>query len=414
MKSIKLHTKRMFWKINNADNKYMRKKNEALILLSIIFLLTILAGLKEPEIMGFRICGWSWVLSFIVSCLFIFIIRGNRIIFPFVWWVPFFLYLLLVSDLSQKEDIYRFLIFLCPVLVGVAASRFYLYNYNKLRTYYFRAVLGLWFIYILAVILSENMRVPIDIYAIAGPPMTAVLLMIIALEDPFLRRMKLYVFSAACILFCIILEARMPIIIILSLFLFRIKNISFIIRMIMFVTVCLIFIILFQYSIIQSYFFRYGHGDFIDLLSLDPNIIKTSGRLYAWPIYWDAIMKQPWFGHGSTFSVDFGAYAFGGWAHPHNEYIRILFDYGFVGAVLFLIPILNLVYQCINGTRHALTEETKWLCSVGLWGIFSMFLLGLTGNVLMYVAWYGNLLFALIGFGLARFKFEQSTYISKN
>lgn len=389
-------------------------KNEALILLLIIFLLTIMAGLKEPEIMGFRICGWSWVLSFIVSCLFIFIIRGNRITFPFVWWVPFFLYLLIVSDLSQKEDIYRFLIFLCPVLVGVAASRFYLYNYNKLRTYYFRAVLGVWFIYILAVILSGNMRVPIDIYAIAGPPMTSVLLMIIALEDPFLKRMKLYVFSAACILFCIILEARMPIIIIISLFLFRLKNISFIRRMIMFVSVCLIFILLFQYSIIQSYLFRYGHGDVIDLLSFDSNIIKTSGRLYAWPIYWDTIMKQPWFGHGSTMSVDFGNINFIGWSHPHNEYIRVLFDYGFIGGLLFLIPIFSLSYHCIIGVRRSASENTKWLCSIGLWGIIAMFLLGLTGNVLMYVAWYGNLLFALIGFGLSHFKFEQSTYISKN
>jgi len=113
-------------------------------------------------------------------------------------------------------------------------------------------------------------------------------------------------------------------------------------------------------------------------------------------------------------SVDFGNITFIRWSHPHNEYIRILFDYGFLGAILFLIPILNLAYQCFKGTRHALTEETKFLCSVGLWGIIAMFLLAITGNVLMYVAWYGNLLFALIGFGLSRFNFEQSRYMIKN
>lgn len=388
-------------------------EKKGLILLSIIILLTVLAGLKEPEILGFRICGWSWVLSLIVSCVFIFIIRGNHIAFPFVWWLPFFFYLLIVSDLSQEEDIYRFLIFLCPVLVGIAASRFYLYNYDKIRTYYFRAVWGVWFVYIFAVILSEN-RMPIDIYAIAGPPMTAVLLMIIALEDSFLKKMKLYIFSAGCFLFCIIIEARMPIIIILSLFLFRLKNISFVRRIIMFVSLFLIIILLFQYSIIQSYLFRQGYGDIIDLLSFDPNIIKTSGRLYAWPIYWDEIMKQPWFGHGSTMSVDFGNINFIKWSHPHNEYIRILFDYGFVGALLYLMPIFYLVYRCFIGIRRSVSEATKWLCSIGLWGIFAMFILAITGNVLMYVAWYGNLLFALIGFGLSHFEFEQTCSNVKN
>jgi hypothetical protein len=370
-------------------------------------LLTIVAGLKEPTIFEFRICGLAWVVSLIVSCLFILIIRGNRITFPFVWWVPFFLYLLIISELNQKEDIYRFLILLCPVLVGIAASRFHLYNDDKLRSYYFRAAWGLWFVYIFAVILSGNKMV-IDIYAIAGPPMTAVLLMVIALEDSSLKRMKLYVFSAGCFLFCIIIEARMPIIIILSLFLFRLKNISFVRRIIVFALLCLTFIFLFQYHIIQAYLFRYAHGDMIDLLTFDPNIIKTSGRLYAWPIYWDEIMKQPWFGHGSTMSVDFGNMNFKGWSHPHNEYIRILFDYGFIGALLFLIPIFNLSYHCIIGLRKSVSEDTKWFCSIGLWGIITMFLLGITGNVLMYVAWYGNLLFALIGFGLSHFEFEQS------
>jgi hypothetical protein len=383
------------------------------VLLLIIFMLSIFAGLKEPTIFEFRICGWVWVISLLVAGIFIFIINGNRVTFPLVWWLPFFLYIMIMSDLSQRDDIYRFLIFLCPILLGIAASRFYLYNFERVQIIYVFSVCGIWLLYICTVLLTDE-RLPIDIYAIAGPPMTVVLLSIIALEDPFIRKFKLYLVLLLCFVFCIFTDARMPILLIIFLFLLRIKNISFVSRISMFVVLCFLFFFLFRYSFVQDYIFRYGEGDIIDLLSLDPNLIKTSGRLYAWPIYWGEIMKQPWFGHGSTMSVDFGNITFIRWSHPHNEYIRILFDYGFLGAILFLIPILNLAYQCFKGTRHALTEETKFLCSVGLWGIIAMFLLAITGNVLMYVAWYGNLLFALIGFGLSRFNFEQSRYMIKN
>lgn len=377
-----------------------------LIFLSIIFLLTIFAGLKEPEILGFRICGWSWVLSLFVACLFLFFIKGNRISFPIILWIPFFLYLAIMSDINQRDDIYRLLIFLCPVFVGISASRLYLYNYKKLRIYNIRSLGGLLIVYIIAVLISGN-RFPTDIYAIAGPPMTAALLLIIALEDHLLERWKLYLISLVCFIYCIVVEARMPIIIIPTLFILRLKFASFSRRLFILVGLFLIAYYLFYTDAVQANLFRGGSGTILDLLSFDTSLLKTGGRLYAWPIYWNEILNSPFFGHGSTFSVDFGTYSFGGWSHPHNEYIRILFDYGFVGAFLFIVPILYLCYLCFIGVRNSLSEGTKWLCSIGLWGLISMFLLGITGNVLMYVAWYGNLLFAIIGFALARLDYEK-------
>jgi len=168
-------------------------------------------------------------------------------------------------------------------------------------------------------------------------------------------------------------------------------------------------LILFNTNPVQENLFRRGHGTIWDIASFDPGELHTSGRLTAWPLYIQGI-EDVWFGQGSTASVEFGNATFGTgkWSHPHNEYIRIVFDYGIVGTVLFAIPVLLLLYTCHKRAFSGL-PDTLWLYRVSAGGIVVMLLLGITGNVLMYVAWFGNMLFATIGVAYGRSSIRNST-----
>jgi len=204
----------------------------------------------------------------------------------------------------------------------------------------------------------------------------------------------------------------MPILVLFAVMIFGLREISLRKRVVLGFLLFSIGIILFMSVHVQENLFRSGHGTIKDIISCDPALLNVGGRLTAWPIYINGI-ENIWFGDGSTASVIFGNATFGAgkWSHPHNEYIRVLFDYGVFGVVLLSIPIVWLLVLLYKKGRSNNANDMRWICFAGFNGIFATLLLGISGNVLMYVAYIGNMLFATIGY---TFALEDKTINARN
>ncbi|PKH01066.1 polymerase [Psychromonas sp. MB-3u-54] len=80
----------------------------------------------------------------------------------------------------------------------------------------------------------------------------------------------------------------------------------------------------------------------------------TSGRVIAWPLVWESIIKAPFFGYGREAMKNIGltqkifteSGGSEGFTHPHNSYLQWLQDNGFVGGIpVFIFYFLIIKYS---------------------------------------------------------------------
>src|SRR5215211_2658643 len=73
--------------------------------------------------------------------------------------------------------------------------------------------------------------------------------------------------------------------------------------------------------------------------------INVEGRDQMWRTILDSWSESPWIGKGAGSSSEVVENALGpGVEHPHNDYLRILHDYGVVGLVLWLLALGQLLW----------------------------------------------------------------------
>jgi hypothetical protein len=100
---------------------------------------------------------------------------------------------------------------------------------------------------------------------------------------------------------------------------------------------------------------RFFHGDTANVGGFSLNV---TGRDALWSANWGWFKQRPLIGHGAGASDRLtNALPFHGAGHPHNDYLRILVDYGIIGFVLWVAAYLALLrltwkrWQAVRGTR---------------------------------------------------------------
>jgi hypothetical protein len=92
--------------------------------------------------------------------------------------------------------------------------------------------------------------------------------------------------------------------------------------------------------------------------------------------------------------------AFGkSFATPLNDYLRILFEFGLVGLVLFLSAAALQLHSIVRRRRGVEARERWELLAVHL-GFLALFLFAVTENVIVYGVYFMHPLFALTGAAL--------------
>jgi len=87
------------------------------------------------------------------------------------------------------------------------------------------------------------------------------------------------------------------------------------------------------------------NGTTMSSLDFGDSEVDTSGRLVMWAVVWESYLDSPWIGKGMGSSADLVQGALLGIDHPHCDYLMLLHDYGVVGLMLFLLGLINLVYN---------------------------------------------------------------------
>jgi O-antigen ligase len=117
---------------------------------------------------------------------------------------------------------------------------------------------------------------------------------------------------------------------------------------------------------------RFFHGDTANIGGFSLNV---TGRDALWSANWGWFKERPLIGHGAGASDRLtDALPFHGAGHPHNDYLRILVDYGIVGFVLWITAYLALLrltwrrWQAVRG-MHVYAEHVHAAAFLVLIGI---------------------------------------------
>ncbi len=150
---------------------------------------------------------------------------------------------------------------------------------------------------------------------------------------------------------------------------------------------------LFYTPIFQQRFFHEGSGSLLDVF--EGNFLSF-GRFEAWPDIWEEAWRRPTFGHGIGSAFNFVPTVWEDMNHVHNDYLRVGFELGLVGVVLFVGSLLWQLWDLRRRIRRSGgTLRTAFTAS---WlGLVVLMITAFTDNTLSYNLWYMNPLFAVLG-----------------
>jgi O-antigen ligase len=118
----------------------------------------------------------------------------------------------------------------------------------------------------------------------------------------------------------------------------------------------------------------------------------ATGRSELWSVTWHEFEQSPWIGHGAGASEEFLT-TLGGADHPHNDYLRLLNDYGIVGTGLWILGIV-LIVMALYRAWLWLDARRDPLARIELWGLLSIAAVlatMVTSNPLVYMHVQGPL-----------------------
>ncbi len=92
----------------------------------------------------------------------------------------------------------------------------------------------------------------------------------------------------------------------------------------------------------------------------------SSGRLDMWIGTFDAILEQPLFGYGESQFRIVVPEAFGGFNHPHNALLQILFQWGLTGGACFVALAAWVVWKVCRATGGSPNHVPAFLVAASL------------------------------------------------
>jgi len=367
----------------------------------LIALNTVIAGLGGLKVFGFAFHGWSWIISLFISLFLFFGGKGRAHTLIYIWF-PWIVWVLIKTDFSDLLSIQRCLLLLTPIIVFFATIKSHYIKIRHIKNAYLMVFGGSWLvclIYSLCVVLQVSINKK---YGGAGQAMTFELIAIAALGYIRINKIVGFLGFITSLIYCVIFDARIEVLAIILISSVAFPGFAKRRKIILFILGFFLAGAIFYSSPVQREIFWKGEGTICDLFSFNPKIVKSSGRLTNWPVYFQGI-KNIWIGEGCGSSMDYGLKTFRSkkWSHPHNEFIRVIFEFGIIGFILLILPFSYIFSKLtvINKKKgiERKSKELEWVGFVSRYGLLSLFLISLTDNVLLYGAFFGNLLFVTIG-----------------
>lgn len=354
-----------------------------------------------PFLRALPISFLGWALP-LLGCA-VYVIAKPKISFPIFIWVPWICWVLIYLVLADADNAFqRSIMLLTPLVVGVAFSSIRVDAIILARCK--RLMLSFIAIYLIASIVARGSGA-------AGVITASLLAAWVAAGYGTYNRSKDLIIWGMLAAVPVISVTRMGILAVGITLASTFAPLSLRKRIIIVVAMIFTGLAVFQMDRVQEKMFFSGQGTLeqafdsgLAMLAGREDVgsgdFRTNARLAMTLTLKARIQDAYWFGHGANAVEEVTRKFFDGLTHPHNDWLRLQHDYGTFGMLIFGF---TLFAQAISAWRVARTldgEAARFMYAAAS-AFIPMAMFMLTDNVILYVAWFGNLHFAMLGLGYA-------------
>lgn len=355
-------------------------------------LLPEVAGILHLPSIGIRWTGVAWITMFLVSLGFI-ICGKKKVTMPYLVWLPWFIMVIYycIDDLTFW-GVQASLQYICFPVVGFAASTL---TYDEYAIQYISKLFVKWSLYIicgffLTVITGLH-------FVVLGAPgaMTLSVIGTIGLSLYFIMKRKWGAVQYwISLLIVFMLMTRTGIAMLLLIGFFHPGNKKVVSRILFAVLACIAALIIIH----SDSFMQKSFGDNRDVESMTFEDLNTNGRTALWTTVTPYIERNFWFGNGCRadyFFLKNNGYIINEF---HNDFLAVLFDYGFLGIVVITFAmLLQFLMLYSRKPTDKSSDFEKVIYSSAAIIFLSWVGFAFCDNALKYSIQFGNFHWVLIG-----------------
>ena len=352
------------------------------------------------QFLNYSIASIGWLIPLMVSILII-LRNPLSIKFPTYIWLPWICLVSVYLVFAEAPNaLHRSVIMLTPLIVGMAVSKSRigekeLESYSKLFRY---MAIGLYIVILFKTGIIITGMLPART-GLAAEAMTGTLFCSLFVTNYVFGRKKELGWWAAFAAIPYIALTRTAIVAAGLSLPMTFAPMKIFKRVIFLSLIVMLAIPMFYTERVQHKMFYSGSGTIAEVHPDNPDF-ATSGRIALWDALGTAIDEKPYFGHGANASELFVSVRTGGLTHPHNDWLRLEYDYGYFGMGVFALSLIMQLLHILKRAKNS-TGETKILFYAGASTILSFVLFMFSDNIILYAAFFGNLQFAIIGIAYA-------------
>jgi O-antigen ligase len=390
-------------KIRISKINKLRHSKLPLLIWFVVLSAAISGSFGGLDFFGFYIKGYAWFVQIMVSAVFL-LRFPKKVSFPWHIWFPWICLVMIYLAFSDYPNaLQRSVMMLCPIVVGMAVSIYPIREeeisvFNMLCRY---LAIALCIIVIFKTGIYLTGKLP-EISGLAAEVMIGTLLAALFAVRHAYGNKDALPYWAAVLAIPVIAVTRTAIVATALTLPLTFAPMKFSKRLIIFAIVCALGIGVFYTERFQKKMFYSGQGAIKDLALNNPDF-RTVGRAKLWEMMEEEIKTKPWLGHGANAQEEFIFCYAGFYGQPHNDWIRLLFDYGYLGTLIYAFCIILQSYHAWNKVRVT-TGGTRMLFYAGASSFLPFVLFMFTDNIILYVSFFGNLHFTILGLAYASLK----------
>ena len=367
-----------------------------------------------PDGLSISVSYLGWIIP-LLGCGLVVFTQQRRVCFPLGLWLPWVSWVLAYLLFAEADNaLQRSVMLLTPLVVGLGFStiRIDAELINKFSVW----LNGFFWVFLGVAGVSTGLLVSGQLAGVSGfaaGSITASLLAVWYAARYSISDVRALYYWAVVVLVPVLANTRTGIVAVALTLPLTLAALSIKKRLI--VIFCLVVVggLVFQTDRIQSKMFYSGQGTFSEAVegitglfggeNVSSGDFATSGRKSMNDALVAKLDQSYWFGFGAN-TTEAISLAIAGVTHPHNDWLRVRYEYGMLGLMIFASTVLVQM-------RHAY-RRAKWLRSspaavflyAGAGSFIPMAIFMGSDNVMLYAAWFGNLQFAMLGLGYAALK----------
>jgi hypothetical protein len=375
----------------------------------IVLIFTLISSIGG-RFLEYSIAGLGWLIPLIISILTI-LQNPRKSQFPIKIWMPWICIVVIYAIFSQfPNSLQRSIMLICPFIVGVAVSKTSIEEQDlKILSKFLRYIgIGFYIIILFKTGIVITGMLPART-GLAAEAMTGTIFCSLFVTNYVFGEKKQLVWWAAFAAIPYIALTRTGMIAAGLTLPLTFAPLQIIKRVFFAAIIIMIAIPLFYSERVQQKMFYSGKGTLEEVNPGNPDF-ATHGRKAMWAAIQKEIDKEPYFGHGANSSEAFLKVFFGGAAHPHNDWLRLLFDYGHFGTGIFSLSLLMQLIHILKRSKNS-DGALRILYYTGASSILSFVLFMFSDNIILYVAFFGNLQFTIIGIAYAAYAQKEKKIV---